>query len=788
MTLSFAPERIETWPLARLQPYAKNAKVHGPDQVAKIAASMAEFGWTVPCLVGEDGELIAGHGRVLAATQLGLTEAPVIVLGHLTEAQRRAYRIADNKLTELGSWDEALLSAELQDLLADDYDLSLVGFSDGELDKLLAFDPDGGGEEEGGAGGSVPPVTIPEPPRNPASRTGDLWILGDHRLLCGDSTSHDDVRRLMNGERAVLFATDPPYLVDYDGSNHPTRNKDWSRPTARPGTTVQQGAELYDGFIAAAVAEAITEDAAWYCWHASRRQAMLEACWEKAGAFVHQQIIWVKDRGVLTRSHYLWKHEPCFMGWRRPNRPPKVAEQTLPSTWEMPSFAKDERPTTRRRNRSTPSASRCASTSPAAGSATSRSRAPGSQIMAGEANGRRVFAMEISPAYVDVAVERWQAETGKRRDPRRRRPDLRRGEGRAAGRDPGRGRGGPRGLTTWMAWLYLPPDCLPEPATRASSASRSAPAPAGSTSGCTSHAPDIALWVTSSGTPTPRPSSWRGWKTRPWIRRLSGTTLPPSTAARGAARWTSSLRAIRASRSPSRASAGARTTRATSGRMSPASSASANRPSCSSRMSPIISASASPKSPEDWSAWATALRQASSRRRKSARPTSASGSSSSPTASATTWPTPRACSGTRSSGGNRTGDDAPLADAAGGRQQGDAEPDEQSQRDGAPAQRRDDALRCDAAVDDADGAGSQGRGDEPREHAGERAAWPPGPGDADGWREFLRHAPDLEPAVRRGADGLAHRVDRLRLCGNGVVPLVAAHALRTLAAQLLADG
>ncbi|HRJ65490.1 MAG TPA: ParB/Srx family N-terminal domain-containing protein, partial [Brevundimonas sp.] len=187
MTLSFAPDAIETWPLSRLQPYAKNAKAHGADQVAKIAASMAEFGWTVPCLVAEDGELIAGHGRVLAATQLGLTEAPVIVLGHLTEAQRRAYRIADNKLTELGTWDEALLSAELNDLLAEDFDLSLVGFSDGELDKLLAYVAEDDGEE-GGAGGSVPPVTIPEPPHNPASRTGDLWILGDHRLLCGDST------------------------------------------------------------------------------------------------------------------------------------------------------------------------------------------------------------------------------------------------------------------------------------------------------------------------------------------------------------------------------------------------------------------------------------------------------------------------------------------------------------------------------------------------------------------------------------------------------------------------
>ena len=412
MTLSFAPDRIETWPLAKLQPYARNAKAHGADQVAKIAASMAEFGWTVPCLVAEDGELIAGHGRVLAATQLGLTEAPVIVLGHLTETQRRAYRLADNKLTELGTWDEALLSAELNDLLAEDFDLSLVGFSDGELDKLLAYVPEGDGQD-GGAGGSVPPVTIPEPPRNPASRTGDLWILGDHRLLCGDSTSAADVRRLMNGERAILFATDPPYLVDYDGSNHPTRNKDWSASYGTTWDDSSQGAELYDGFIATAVAEAIAGDAAWYCWHASRRQAMLEACWEKAGAFVHQQIIWVKDRGVLTRSHYLWRHEPCFMGWRRPNRPPKVAEETLPSTWALPSFAKDERP-----DHPTPKpldafgipmrqhvARGGLCYEPFSGS--------GSQIMAGEANGRRVFAMEISPAYVDVAVERWQAETGK---------------------------------------------------------------------------------------------------------------------------------------------------------------------------------------------------------------------------------------------------------------------------------------------------------------------------------------------------------------------------------------
>ncbi|WP_353429156.1 site-specific DNA-methyltransferase [Paracoccus denitrificans] len=397
---------IEYHGLDRLVPYARNARTHSEAQLAEIAGSIREFGFVNPVLIAEDGTIIAGHGRVLAARLLGMDAVPSIRLTGLSDSQRRALVLADNRIALNAGWDEALLALELSDLKEAGFDLGIMGFEDGELDRLLA-----GAEAEDET--STPPVIIPEPPRRPASCTGDLWILGTHRLLCGDSTSHDDVRRLMNGERAVLFATDPPYLVDYDGSNHPTRNKDWSASYGTTWDDSSQGAELYDGFIAAAVAEAITEDAAWYCWHASRRQAMLEECWEKAGAFVHQQIIWVKDRGVLTRSHYLWKHEPCFMGWRRPNRPPKVADQTLPSTWEMPSFAKDERP-----DHPTPKpldafgipmrqhvARGGLCYEPFSGS--------GSQIMAGEANGRRVFAMEISPAYVDVAVERWQAETGK---------------------------------------------------------------------------------------------------------------------------------------------------------------------------------------------------------------------------------------------------------------------------------------------------------------------------------------------------------------------------------------
>ena len=166
MNAPLSPKQIEYWPLAQLKPYARNAKTHDADQVARIAASMAEFGWTVPVLVAADGELIAGHGRVLAAAHLGLAEVPVIVLGHLTEAQRRAYRIADNKLTELGGWDDALLAD------ADDR----PAISDDAAD------------------------AIPEPPAEPITRPGDIWALGKHRLCCGDATDPAAVARLMQGE------------------------------------------------------------------------------------------------------------------------------------------------------------------------------------------------------------------------------------------------------------------------------------------------------------------------------------------------------------------------------------------------------------------------------------------------------------------------------------------------------------------------------------------------------------------------------------------------------------
>ncbi|HKJ63488.1 MAG TPA: ParB N-terminal domain-containing protein, partial [Hyphomicrobiales bacterium] len=296
MDLVFAPSEIETWPIDRLRPYARNAKMHGNDQVAKIAASMAKFGWTVPCMVADDGELIAGHGRVLAATMLGLRDVPVIRLGHLDEAERRAYRIADNKLTELGDWDEAMLRDEIAGLLAEDFDLSLLGITDEDLDALLR-DPD---QPEGGA--IEGEDDIPDVPVTPVSVAGDLWQIGSHRLICGDSTSADVVGRLLGDVKPLLMVTDPPYGMDYDPS---WRNQAGAAKTKRTGKVLnddradwREAWALFPGDVA-------------YVWHWALHAATVAQSLVAARFSIRSQIIWAKDRLVLSRGDYHWQHEPA---------------------------------------------------------------------------------------------------------------------------------------------------------------------------------------------------------------------------------------------------------------------------------------------------------------------------------------------------------------------------------------------------------------------------------------------------------------------------------------------
>ena len=396
MTLSFAPDAIETWPLERLQPYAKNAKAHGADQVAKIAASMAEFGWTVPCLVSDDGELIAGHGRVLAATQLGLTEAPVIVLGHLSEAQRRAYRIADNKLTELGTWDDVLLSEELNELLAEDFDLSLIGFDDAELEALLAgeIDPETAsreGEDD-----------VPEVPETPISRPGDLWVLGKHRLLCGDATVATDVERVLNGTQPLLMVTDPPYGVKYDPA---WRNKTGASATKRTGKVLnddradwREAWALFSGDVA-------------YVWHGALHATTVAESLEAAGFNVRSQIIWAKDRLVLSRGDYHWQHEPCWYAVKKTGKGHWAGDRKQTTLWQISGKDQDadtvhgtQKPVECMRrpilNNSSPGQ---AVYEPFMGS--------GTTLIAAETTGRVCYGIELNPTYVDVAVQRWQQFT-----------------------------------------------------------------------------------------------------------------------------------------------------------------------------------------------------------------------------------------------------------------------------------------------------------------------------------------------------------------------------------------
>lgn len=412
---------VEYRPLDALVPYARNARTHSDAQVAEIAGSIRAFGFTNPVLIAEDGTLIAGHGRVLAARQLGLETVPAIVLSGLSETQRRALVLADNRIAMNAGWDEQLLALELTDLQEAGFDLGLTGFGDDELQNLLYGKHD---EQDG----LTEDDAIPDVPVMPVTRRGDLWLMDGHRLLCGDSTDSADVTRLMAGERAALFATDPPYLVDYDGTNHPTKktasarakkiaNKDWGDDyiEQKHWDDSSQGPQFYEAFCKAAIEHAIAEDVAWYCWHASRRQRMVETVWDQFDVLHHQQIIWAKSRPVLTRSVMLWAHEPCLFGWVRSKKPRINREglESWPTTvWNIPSSeietrdhptSKPVRVFTLPMQLHTRPGDICYE--PFSGS--------GSQLIAGEKTDRKVYGLELSEAFCDVVVKRWQAFTGK---------------------------------------------------------------------------------------------------------------------------------------------------------------------------------------------------------------------------------------------------------------------------------------------------------------------------------------------------------------------------------------
>ena len=284
--------------VAALIPFAKNPRTHSDAQVAEIAASIREFGWTNPILIGGASGIIAGHGRLLAARQLGMDTVPVIELAGLSEAQKRAYVIADNKLALNAGWDNDLLALELGELQGLGFDLTLTGFSEDELAGLLSI----------GTAGLTDPDDVPPLPDHPVSRSGDLWLLGSHRLLCGDSTSADDVAWVLGSVKPHLMVTDPPYGVDY-----------------RPGWRAAAGVNANKGKLGRVENDNRADwREAWalfpgdvaYVWHAGRFSSTVQASLEASGFDIRAQIIWAKDRFALSRGHYHWQHEPCLYGVR----------------------------------------------------------------------------------------------------------------------------------------------------------------------------------------------------------------------------------------------------------------------------------------------------------------------------------------------------------------------------------------------------------------------------------------------------------------------------------------
>jgi DNA modification methylase len=380
-----------------LIPYARNARTHSEEQIAQIAASIREFGWTNPILTDGDKGVIAGHGRLAAARKLELTEVPVIELGHLSPEQKKAYILADNRIALNSGWDEELLKLELQELQGVDFDLDLLGFGDDEIERLLNGDQVGGGLTEDDA--------IPEAPVDPVSRTGDLWILGNHRLLCGDSTVLSDVERLMGGQLADMAFTDPPYNVDYGNSaKDKMRGKDRRILNDALGDGFYQF--LYDACLNLLV---VTKGACYVCMSSSELHTLQKA-WIDAGGKWSTFIIWAKNTFTLGRSDYQRQYEPILYGWKQGVDHFWCGDRDQSDIWNYNKpRVNDLHPTMKpvelvERAIKNSSKSRDIVLDLFGGS--------GTTLIACEKTGRQARLIELDPKFADVIVKRWEEYTG----------------------------------------------------------------------------------------------------------------------------------------------------------------------------------------------------------------------------------------------------------------------------------------------------------------------------------------------------------------------------------------
>lgn len=381
-----------------LIPYAANSRTHTEAQIDQIAASIKKFSFTNPVLIGEDGTIIAGHGRVMAAKKLGMDEVPCLEFGDWTEDMKRAYVIADNQLALNAGWDEEVLAGELQLLGEHGFDTSVLGLSDKEIDRLIRsrMTHEGDPDEE---------VPLPE---NAVSKPGDIWVLGDHRIMCGDSTNAENVEALLSGHKPHLMVTDPPYGVEYDANWRNEVDRANGKPYGASAIGIVQNDEKADWRDAWALFPGEVA----YVWHADRHAKHTIDALESCGFELRAQIIWGKNQLVIGRGHYHVKHEPCYYAVRKGGTGHWNGDRKQTTVWEIDKPQKSEtghstqKPVEcMRRPIENNSAPGDYVYEPFSGS--------GTTIIAAEMTGRRCLAMELHPPYVDIAVTRWQNFTGK---------------------------------------------------------------------------------------------------------------------------------------------------------------------------------------------------------------------------------------------------------------------------------------------------------------------------------------------------------------------------------------
>ena len=387
--------KLEHLQLDALIPFAKNSRTHSGDQVAQIAASIKEFGFTNPVLIDNDGGIIAGHGRVMAARKLKLKEVPCIRLGHLTDAQKRAYVIADNKLALNAGWDDEMLKLELGDLKELNFDLSLTGFSTDEINALLTPDVVEGLTDED---------AVPEVPDEPVTKLGDVWVLGKHRLMCGDSTSVDAAATLCKESAVDMLLTDPPYNVAYEGG---TKEKLTIQNDSMGNDQFRQF--LRDAFVTADTV--MKSGAVFYIWHADLEGYNFRGACSDAGWKVRQCLIWKKSSLVMGRQDYHSKHEPCLYGWKEGAGHLWAADrkQTTILEFDKPS-RNGEHPTMK------PVGLfeyQMLNNTKGGDIVLDLFGGSGTTMLAAEKHGRVAYLMELDPKYCDVIVQRWQEFTGK---------------------------------------------------------------------------------------------------------------------------------------------------------------------------------------------------------------------------------------------------------------------------------------------------------------------------------------------------------------------------------------